>query len=276
MSTEGRHQDLLERIHAELTDPYEFADFFNRVLETSLARFHVGRFWGDRLLSLDKSAGFLDAPAFAKALEAIRGSHVYDQYQGPQSIAWRLHTLVWAAGIGMALDGDFVECGVFKGDMAWVVSQTTRIAASGKTFYLYDSFEGFSPDYSSPEDYPLNPGFLSFADGVYKEPGLYDYVSGRFADQAWVRVIKGFLPESLDQAAPERIAFLHVDLNSPKAEVAVLERLFDRVVPGGAVVFDDYGWKLFHRQKEAEDAFFAQRGYEILELPTGQGLVIKR
>jgi O-methyltransferase len=56
----------------------------------------------------------------------------------------------------------------------------------------------------------------------------------------------------------------------------VLERLFDRVLTGGVVVFDDYGWKMFHKQKEAEDAFMRSRGYGILELPTGQGLVVKR
>jgi hypothetical protein len=83
-----------------------------------------------------------------------------------------------------------------------------------------------------------------------------------------VKVIKGFLPE--------RIGFLHVDLNSPKAEVAMLERLFDRVIPSGVVVFDDYGWKLFDQQKIAEDQFMRARGYEVLELPTGQGLVVKR
>jgi hypothetical protein len=48
------------------------------------------------------------------------------------------------------------------------------------------------------------------------------------------------------------------------------------VSPGGIVVFDDYGWKVFHRQKEAEDEFMRHMGYEILELPTGQGIVVKR
>ena len=45
---------------------------------------------------------------------------------------------------------------------------------------------------------------------------------------------------------------------------------------GGVIVFDDYGWKMFHKQKEAEDDFMRRRGYEILEMPTGQGLVVKR
>jgi O-methyltransferase len=52
--------------------------------------------------------------------------------------------------------------------------------------------------------------------------------------------------------------------------------LFDRVLAGGVAALDDYGWKMFHRQKEAEDDFMRRRSYEILELPTGQGLVVKR
>ena len=65
-------------------------------------------------------------------------------------------------------------------------------------------------------------------------------------------------------------------MNSPRAETGALEVLFDRIVPGATVIFDDYGWKIFHRQKEAADAFMAARGQVILELPTGQGLMIKR
>jgi hypothetical protein len=48
------------------------------------------------------------------------------------------------------------------------------------------------------------------------------------------------------------------------------------VLPGGGVVFDDYGWKMFHKQKKAEDDFMHRRAYEILEMPTCQGLVLKR
>ena len=105
---------------------------------------------------------------------------------------------------------------------------------------------------------------------------MYEYVAGRFERYPNVRVIKGFLPDAFSIACPDRISFLHVDLNSPRAEVAVLEKLWDRIPAGGTIVFDDYGWKLFRKQKDAEDAFMKTRGHEILELPTGQGLVVKR
>jgi O-methyltransferase len=268
---------FLPRLYGE--EPADSGDslltrLVNDTVET-LTHGHASASWGDRLLTLDKSADFKEVPAFAEAFGTILGSHLYDQYSGPDSIAWRLNTLVWAGRCALCTGGDFVECGTFKGDMAWVVLQTIGSERIGR-FWLFDSFDGFSPDYSSPADFPESPGFLDFANGFYRQPGLYEAVRERFAPFANIRVVKGFLPETLDAATPGEIGFLHIDLNSPRAEIAVLERLFDHVLPGGAVVFDDYGWKMFHEQKQAEDKFMRRRGYEILELPTGQGLVIKR
>lgn len=248
----------------------------DQMVSEEIARNHQTVFWGDRMLTLDKSAGFLTDPQFAEAFAAIRGSHEYDQYLSPNSISWRLHTLVWAARAGLSIDGDFVECGVFKGDMAWVLCRTADLRSAGKQFYLYDTFDGFSDKYSSPEDFPDNADFYDFANNIYKDPTLHAQVCAKFREDPYVRIIKGTVPDVLRESAPQRIAFLHIDLNSPAAEIGALEVLFPRLSAGAVIVFDDYGWKQFRRQKEAEDRFMKQHGYEILELPTGQGLVVKR
>jgi O-methyltransferase len=83
------------------------------------------------------------------------------------------------------------------------------------------------------------------------------------------------VPDSLANAAPNKIAFLHLDLNNADAEVGALEVLFDRMVPGAIMVLDDYGWLAYEAQKIAEDDWLGKRGYRVLELPTGQGLLIK-
>jgi len=101
-------------------------------------------------------------------------------------------------------------------------------------------------------------------------------VRNRFRDKDYVFVTKGIVPDVLHEIAPERVAFLHVDLNSPRAEALAIEMLLDRVAPGGIVIFDDYGWKHFQNHKQALDRFMAERGQVIMELPTGQGLMIKR
>ena len=85
------------------------------------------------------------------------------------------------------------------------------------------------------------------------------------------------VPASFEGNLPERIAYLHIDLNQAPAEVAALDSLFDRMVPGGILVLDDYEWSMNYRsQKLAEDEWFDRRGYRVMPLPTGQGLVFKR
>jgi O-methyltransferase len=252
------------------------AAFFDRIVAELLPLDHAPAFWGDRLLSLDKSAGFLDDPAFAAAFAAIKDAHAYDHYRAPHTVAWRLHTLVWAARNGLALDGDFVECGVFRGHFTWVVSEVVGFADAARTFYLYDTFEGFAPAYSSQADFPDWPEFFDFANAIYKDPRNYTEVLRRFGGRPNFRIVRGILPDILSETVPDKIAYLHLDLNSPAAEVGTLEILFDRIVPGGFLVLDDYGWSAYRKGKAAEDAFMAQRGYQILELPTGQGLVVKR
>jgi O-methyltransferase len=279
MSTPEPHRSpiaLADQCIAALPDAEARAAFFDRLITGLLPLDHRRIFWGNRLLALGKSAGFLDDPKFAAAHRQIRGSVRYDQYESPQGVAWRLHTLVWAARNGLSLDGDFVECGVFKGDYAWVVTQVIDFARQQKTFFLYDTFAGFAPAYSSPADFPDNPGFFDFVNKTYSDPGVFPEVIRKFGASPNVRIVRGVLPDTLADGAPEKIAFMHIDLNSPAAEIGVLEALFDRVVPGGVIIFDDYGLHLFRRQKEAEDAFVAARGYAILELPTGQGLLVKR
>ena len=88
-------------------------------------------------------------------------------------------------------------------------------------------------------------------------------------------ITQGKVPGSLTIAAPEKIAFMHLDINNADAEIGALEVLFDRLVPGAVLIFDDYGWAPYYAQKMAEDPWLEKRGYRVLELPTGQGMVIK-
>ena len=103
-----------------------------------------------------------------------------------------------------------------------------------------------------------------------------DQVRARFRRWDNVTVTQGKVPQVLADVVPDRIAFLHIDMNNAEAERGALEVLFDRVSPGGMIVLDDYGWLLYRAQKDSADDFMRSRGLHVLELPTGQGLVVKR
>lgn len=214
-----------------------------------------GIFLADQLFTYGKNLGFLEDQRFMAAVAKHAGDGV------EQSIIWRTHVLCWAGKRGLKYDGDFVECGTYKGTSARIMVDYLDFAASGRTFHLYDLFEHHEGmvHQSLPE----------------LGADLYGRVCDRFADVKNVRIVKGSVHETLQADVPERIAFLHIDMNNAPAEREALERLFSKVLPGASIVFDDYGWSGYRDQKDTIDAFLGARGYEVLELPTGQGLVIK-
>jgi O-methyltransferase len=233
-------------------------EFFRGALERFAKIFH-DVFAVDNVILFDRTLGFLKDKKFADACERNARN---DQ---EHSLVLRLNTLTWAASEALRVPGDFVECGVWRGYCSAVIADYLDFGRVPKTFYLYDTFDGIPSQYDAEKHDA--PG--------YHEAGLYESVVDRFARFPNVKVVRGIVPDSFAQAAPERIAFLHLDMNSSKSEIAALEVLFERVSPGGFVVFDDYGWSGYSAQQVAEDAFMRERGHSILELPTGQGLLIK-
>jgi hypothetical protein len=127
---------------------------------------HLSVSWGDRLLTIDKSTGFLNDPQFAKAFGEIRGAHQYDQYGGHHTIAWRLNTLCWAARRGLQLEGDFVECGVFKGDMAWVVLSVLGYDAIPETIISTIVLRGFLTNILPLKITRPTPGFWNLPTNI--------------------------------------------------------------------------------------------------------------
>ena len=179
-----------------------------------------------------------------------------------RAIAWRRYILACAAYHCAQVEGDFVECGVYRGTGIKTIVDYFGKDNFDKTFWGYDTF-----DYNPVEGHAF----------VGQEEGLYKEIQARFDGYDNVRLVKGLLPQSLENNSPDKIALLHIDLNSAEFEIKVLDALFDRVTPGGMVVLDDYEWSGQYRlQKMAEDAWFDARKYRVFPLPTGQGLVIKR
>ena len=212
----------------------------------------TGRFVADDMLVWGRNLSFLEDTTFMASV-----SRHFDK----PNCLWRVAVVTWAAKQGLRLEGDFVECGTYKGGTAHVVCDTLELHRHDKRFWLYDVFDW------SPQDKHVH------FEGL--EAGLHDTVKQRFADMPYVHIVQGYVPASFVQGAPEKIAFLHVDLNNAEGEIGALEVLWDRVVPGAIVILDDYGWGACLAQKRAEDLFFTERGYQVLELPTGQGLLIK-
>jgi O-methyltransferase len=183
---------------------------------------------------------------------------------------WNLQTALWAVGQARKVPGDLVELGVFKGHTTLFCAEYLDFASWPKRWRLYDTFEGI------PDD-QLDQGWKDVNRRLYGDTFSYEEVRDRFAHIPNIEVIKGRVPEILHERSPgDAISFLHIDMNNATAEIAALDLLFDRVSPGGVILFDDFAWMSADAQRRAETAWFAARGEQVLPLPTGQGLYVKR
>ena len=235
-----------------------------RALDTLRRLYGTGCFVADMMCSFGKSFSFARDPGFMEAVER------HDLSGRDKIYVWRLHTLVWAARSALDLPGDFVECGVFMGYSACVIADVLDFQDRDKSFYLYDTFEGLSEKYSTDQERAFAPNEM------FSLPNLHKAVVARFRRYDNIHVIRGVVPDVLAQTCPEKIAFLHLDMNAAQAEIGALDALFDKVVRGGYIVLDDFGRSRLASLCVEETAWMKTRGYEVLELPTGQGLVIKR
>lgn len=181
---------------------------------------------------------------------------------------WNLQVVAWAVQRTRQVPGDLVELGVFKGHTTAFTAEYVDFQTWPKRWFLFDTFDGI------PDD-QVDPGWEQVNKDVYKGTYQYEEVVERFRPFPNIEVIQGRVPEVLHDRCPERISFLHIDLNNTTAELAALELLLDRISPGGVLILDDYCWASARAQFEAERAWFRERGLHVLPLPTGQGVFVK-
>jgi hypothetical protein len=232
----------------------------NAVLESALKIRDLvapGFHFADNMMTWGRNMSMLDDPSFVYAWQSNIES------TSDEAIIWRRFVLACAGYHCVQLDGDFVECGAYTGVGMKTVMDYLGGVGFPKTFWGYDIFEH--------DESMLNHAMPELG------AGLYERVQEKFAAYSQVRLMKGLIPEVFANGCPERIAYLHIDLNQAPAEIAALEHLFDKMVPGAILILDDYEWTMPYRpQKLAEDVWFDARGYRAMPLPTGQAILIKR
>jgi len=215
-------------------------------------------------------ASFLADARFRDAYR--RGAYSGHRICPPEQlhIEWRVYVCCWAALHAARLPGDFAECGVSTGVVSLAVCHYVAFEKLQKTFWLFDTFGGIPEEQVSDAERALaqSKNLRHYFDS-------YDLVKDSFSAYPNVRLVRGKLPEVLDEVAPDALAYLHIDMNIAYPEVEASRRLWDRMTRGGVVVYDDYASPAHAEQKRALDAFAAERGVEILSLPTGQGLLLR-
>ena len=146
----------------------------------------------------------------------------------------------------------------------------------------FDSFKGF-PEIENSKDKrlfgrPVKKGDLNYSSVSslkkrLKNSGIKeDFINNN------VELVEGYFEDSLKNFGnKKKIFFLHLDVDLYSSYKICLEKLWNNVIAGGIVCFDEYSDPKWPGAKEAIDEFLKRKGLSIkIEPLTNRGFVMKK
>lgn len=223
-------------------------------------------------LSTVHSDHFRHAAEFREAYQrGLQASHWVDP-----EFEWRVHVALWAATTSLRAAGDYVECGVNAGFMSSAIMQRLDWNSQGRRFYLVDTFAGPVLEQYTEEE--TQRGRRRVAEAAMSRGGYVtdiDRVRENFAEWPGAVILQGAVPAVLPEIPAGPVAFLHLDMNCALPEAAALRHFWPRLSPGAMVLLDDYAYFGYDEQRRAIDGVASELQFEVLSLPTGQGLLMR-
>ena len=179
--------------------------------------------------------------------------------------------------MALNIPGSIVECGVFKGTSFVrfaILREMLGNYFSGKLIG-FDIFSGDYPETACEEDQKSRDFWLSTAGPNSISPEQLTDVLGR-QDIKNFELIAGNVLETIPKYVKEhaglKISLLNIDIDMVEPTLCVLEHLYDRVMPGGIILLDNYAGESpaghsYHGDTKGVDQFFSNRKVSIKKFP---------
>ncbi|MCI9362615.1 MAG: dTDP-6-deoxy-L-hexose 3-O-methyltransferase [Hungatella sp.] len=168
------------------------------------------------------------------------------------------------------LPGDIIELGVFKGG-SLIQFSTFRELLENERSRKIVGFDIFG-EFPLAEQVESDRLFVDKWNKQHKGEFLSKediYMSLEIKGIQNVELVEGDICETIDEYLGNnpytRIALLHIDTDIYEPAKVGMEKLFDRVVRGGVIIFDDYA--TVEGETIAIDEFLFGKGYIIQKFP---------
>ena len=156
------------------------------------------------------------------------------------------------------VEGDIVECGVSIGHGALLFILLSEYVGVERAYYGFDSFEGFPEPVAKDEATPITDRSFWATPPELVMRVLRDGRVPEVTIRKRVRLVKGMFDETLPKYEG-KIALLHLDCDLYESYISALGALYDKVVPMGVIMFDEYADPRWPGGKKAIDEFFADK-----------------
>jgi hypothetical protein len=102
-----------------------------------------------------------------------------------------------------------------------------------------------------------------------------EMVNARLAGYNNYKLYKGLFEETTKQTSNLKFCFAHIDADIFSSTIFATKFVYDRMVPGGIIINDDYGDLISEGANLATNKFFEDKPEKVIYLPTKQALIIK-
>jgi hypothetical protein len=165
----------------------------------------------------------------------------------------RVYALVRAVEyvVRRPITGALVECGVWRGGSMMAVALTLlELGVTDRDLYLYDTFSGMTePEEADVKRTGERAADLLAHDGedahiwaIATLDEVREAVLGVGYPEERVHFVQGPVEETLPEHAPDEIGLLRLDTDWYASTKHELVHLYPRLVQGGVLVLDDYGY----------------------------------
>ncbi|MEU3056257.1 TylF/MycF/NovP-related O-methyltransferase [Streptomyces griseus] len=178
------------------------------------------------------------------------------------------------------IPGDIVECGVWRGGSMQACARTLlSVGETERDLYLFDTYEGMTPPTAEDLRRDGRPAReLLDAQGkdrpIWAVASLEDVKAG-FENIPYpkerVHYVRGRVEDTVPAQAPEQISILRLDTDWYASTKHELEHLYSRLVSGGVLLIDDYGY--WQGSRQAVDEFLDKTGEQLLLLRMDEGRI---
>ncbi|MEU2677692.1 TylF/MycF/NovP-related O-methyltransferase [Streptomyces sp. NPDC007107] len=178
------------------------------------------------------------------------------------------------------IPGDIVECGVWRGGSMQACAKTLlSLGETDRDLHLFDTYEGMTPPTAEDLRRDGRPAQeLLDAQGkdrpIWAVASLEDVRAG-FEQVPYpkdrIHYVQGKVEDTVPEQAPEQISILRLDTDWYASTKHELTHLYSRLVSGGVLLIDDYGY--WQGSRQAVDEFLEETGERLLLLRMDEGRI---
>jgi len=172
----------------------------------------------------------------------------------------RLYRLGRAINNSLSVPGDIIECGVYNGGSAAVMAYAGMLQSRvPRDLWLFDSFSGLP----RPSDRDEVAAWKWVGECRGDPRKVEELFRNLHIPNSRYHLVRGWFRHTFPSVGIQiqQVSLLHLDVDWYESTKLCLEYFYDKVVPGGFIVIDDYGY--WNGCKIAVNDFIKERDLRV-------------